>query len=430
MKSTKTPLRTLGYAKLTVTSVIALLVGAPITQALAQSEADPETRITQLERELAAAQEALEKADSAVRFRNLRIGGAMRANYTVGDYPSPGTGAASRAWEDDGNFNLDTFRVNLDYANGPYVGKLEYRWYDGYNFLHTGWFGYNFEDESQLQIGVNRVPFGPGAYGISQSFFFDQHYYVGLSDDMDTGVKYSTSRGGWNWDMAYYYADEAAYRGASEDSARYSYDVVNEDGAGYEERNQFNVRGIYTLPNARVPTDVGFSLQYGELESNGPQDDGDHYAASAHMINTWDNFKLATQLTRYEYDVDAAQPLGTDTRVQYGAYDFPSTAAAEAWIPAVSLSYTHTTDNIDWLDYVVPYVEYSALLKDESNFNDSELFIMGMAWARGGWYIYSDLAFSNGNEFIGGDTAWGDRLGANPDDDWQTRFNINFGYYF
>lgn len=97
-------------------------------------------------------------------------------------------------------------------------------------------------------------------------------------------------------------------------------------------------------------------------------------------------------------------------------------------MPAVSLSYTHVTDSIDWLDYVIPYVEYSSVIKDESDFNDSELFIMGLALARNGWYIYNDLAFSNGNEFVGGDTAFGDRLGANADNDWITRFNINFGY--
>ena len=148
------------------------------------------------------------------------------------------------------------------------------------------------------------------------------------------------------------------------------------------------------------------------------------------MINTWGNLKLATQLTRYKYDVDAAQPLGTDQLVQFGAYDFPSTAAAEAWIPAISLSYTYATDGIDWLDYVVPYVEYSSIVKDANGFNDSDLFMLGMAWANDGWYIYTDLAYSNGNEFVGWDAAFGDRLGANADDQWQTRFNINFGYYF
>lgn len=428
-----------------VLGLLSAAVSADETEAL-------ERRVQELQRELEQAERALAEAKAArteaearaeraeaemseitpapakIKVGNLTIGGAIRANYAVGDYPE-GNGA-SRATEDKGDFALDTFRINLDYLSGPWQAKAEYRWYPGYNMLHTGWVGYNFEDSSQVQVGVNRVPFGPGPYGISQSWFFDQHYYVGLSDDMDLGVKYSRPMGDWKWDIAYYYSDEGDYRGASHKSARYSYDVVNESGNGYKERNQFNLRGIYSVPDVAIATDVGFSLQFGELESAGPQDDGDRMAASVHMVNKWDNFTLASQLTWYEFDVDRAQPLGTDDLVQFGAYDFPSTAAAKAWIPGISLSYYQATPGIDWLDYVIPYAEYSVIVKDQSGFNDSELFILGAAWGRGGWYIYTDLAMSNGNEFIGGDAAFGDRLGANADDQWQTRFNINFGYYF
>ena len=98
---------------------------------------------------------------------------------------------------------MDTFRFNLDYENGPVIAKAEYRFYDGYNFLHTGWLGYNFEDESQLQVGLNRVPFGLGPYGVSQSWSFDQHYYVGLADDMDLGAKYTFHPGDWTIDLAF-----------------------------------------------------------------------------------------------------------------------------------------------------------------------------------------------------------------------------------
>ena len=109
---------------------------------------------------------------------------------------------------------------------------------------------------------------------------------------------------------------------------------------------------------------------------------------------------------------------------------FPNTIAAKAWIPAVSLSYTVNTPGVGWLDYIVPYAEYSRIMKDEDGFNDSDLLTFGAAWANGGWYIYTDLVFSNGNEFVGGEAAFGDRLGANADDEWQKRFNVNFGYYF
>jgi hypothetical protein len=441
-----------------VPAALVLTLAGPSLAAGAPAE-DLAGRVAELERELAEARQALaqaraeeqSKADalkalqSRVESANdmgpakivlqdgsggeLKIGGAIRANYVIGDYGS-GTGGPSRAEGDGGNFELDTFRINLDYQNGPVLGKAEYRFYDGYHFLHTGWLGYAFEDGGKVEVGVNRVPFGPGPYGVSQSWFFDQHYYLGLSDDMDLGVKYSRALGDWRWDLGYYLSDEGSWAGNSRQSARYSYDVVDESGGGYRERHQFNLRGIYSLEDFAVPTELGFSLQYGQLDSKGAQDDGDHYAASVHMVNRWDKVTLASQLTRYSIDVDAAQPLGSADLVQFGAYDFPNTVAAEGWIPAVSLSYRHDTPGIAWLDYVLPYVEYSAVLKDAAGFNDSELVTLGAAWARGGWYIYTDLAFSNGNEFVGGETAFGDRLGANADDDWQYRFNVNFGYYF
>ncbi|MFO7930573.1 MAG: hypothetical protein R6U97_04125 [Desulfosalsimonas sp.] len=75
---------------------------------------------------------------------------------------------------------------------------------------------------------------------------------------------------------------------------------------------------------------------------------------------------------------------------------------------------------------------YSSIVKEESSFNDSEMFVVGSAWARGGWYIYTDLAYSNGNDFVGKDDVdpYNSLFGENPNDDWKYRFNINFGYYF
>ncbi|MCF8037457.1 MAG: hypothetical protein K9K62_11335 [Desulfobacteraceae bacterium] len=396
-------------------------------------------------------------ATAGIDLGPLTIGGAMRANYTIGDYVEMADSQPSRAEEDGGAFTLDTFRINLDYEQGPWIGKVEYRFYqthgvgvDGFNypadyhFLHTGWVGYNFEDDSQLQVGVNRVPFGPGPYGISQSWLFDQHYYVGLSDDMDLGAKYTMSMDKLTLDFGYYAMSEGNYFGSTEDSSRYSYDVVDESGNGYEEQHQFNIRAIYPIEMGDITTDLGASLQYGLLESNGPQDDGDHMAGSLHAVNQLGNWKLAAQLTYYEYDVESGQPLGTEELVQFGAYDFPTLVAAEAMIPAVSLSYYLETPQVDWLDYMIPYAEYSSIIKDESSFNDSEMIVLGSAWARGGWYIYTDLAFSNGNDFVGnaagfqvpGDVASGasyytsNRIGENPTDEWEYRFNINFGYYF
>ncbi|WP_295543203.1 hypothetical protein [uncultured Thiohalocapsa sp.] len=470
---------------LSIAAMLPLLAAPGIS---AGSTAALERRIAELEAELDRAREALieakeeteqayEQAAAAeqqladtgpppadkITLGPLTIGGAIRANYTLGSYPGEGKSGAypnigpSRGG-DGGNFALDTFRINMDLSYDNIVGKLEYRWYPGYNFLHTGWLGWNFDDGSQVQVGVNRVPFGPGAYGVSQSWFFDQHYYVGLADDMDLGIKYITSIGDWDLDFAYYNRSQWDGNGKSQDSARYDYDAVLWTGSvaadgsvgyngtpnGYKERNQFNVRAIYNLDEIAIPTELGTSLQWGQLKGRGT-DDGHHWAASVHMKNSWDNWLVATQLTRYKYSIDGDNAWNSDQLIPMGAFDFPWPVATDAWIPAISVSYLYETNQIPWLDSVRPYAEYSNIVKQDSNFNDSQLVTLGAAWARGGWYIYTDLAFSDGNYFVGSETSAGTAetytnlfspingagdFGVNANDHWNYRFNINFGYYF
>lgn len=392
--------------------------------------------------------------DDDIMLGPVTVGGAMRVNYVNGDYVV--TGDAPQRGGNGGLFELDTFRINLSLDYQRFIGKLEYRWYNntnapgGYSFLHTGWVGYDFANSGQVQIGVTRVPFGPGPYGVSQSYFFDQHYYLGLSDDMDMGIKYLAGPGNWDIALAYFVRSENSGQGASVDSARYSYDIVNWNASlstngdvdssapvnGYEERNQLNLRAIYHVQSGTVPTDIGLSLQYGQLKGT-LADDGHHWAASMHMVNNFNNFTLASQLTRYEIAIDSNNLLGTDELIPMGAYDFAWPVATRAWVPAVSLSYKHATPNLPWLDYVLPYIEYSNIIKDADAYNDSEMMTIGAAWASGDWYIYSDLVYSTGNYFIGNDgdnysniyNGVGD-FGVDGNDRRNYRFNINFGYYF
>lgn len=383
----------------------------------------------------------------AIEIGNLDVGGTIRANYVYGDYSSDGTDAAQRG-DNGGNFELDVFRVNLDYEQDGFLGKAEYRWYDGYNFLHTGWIGYRWESGKEVQVGLNRVPFGVGAYGPANSWFFDQHFYVGLSDDMDYGIKLSKSKGNLSLDLAYYLMAENSFVGASEDSARYAYDIVQNDNnyGAYEEEHQFNVRAIYTIPvNDEVSSDLGVSLQYGQLAADGDRaEDTEAYAASVHNKTTMGALALMLQLTQYNYDADYNEldadgnPLSNDL-IAMGAYDFAWPVATEGTIPAIALSYTIKPD-IAWIDSMTFYNDYSVILKDGKTadgmeFNDSAMNVTGVAIASGGWYIYVDYAYANGNYFVGneGDDYAANKVGdfgVNGNDDWNGRFNINFGYYF
>ena len=399
--------------------------------------------------------------EAKIQLGPVTVGGAMRVNYVHGSYVVDDAGNGHYRGGNGGNIELDTFRFNLALARDKWIGALEYRWYSdygksfpaSYSFLHTGWIGYQFDEDSHIEVGVNRVPFGAGPYGVAQSYMFDMHYYLGLADDMDLGVKYVTSLGDWKFDAAYYLRSETNGKGWSLDSTRYSFDVVrwNEsvdadgnfiyggDENGYDERNQLNFRAIRSMEIFNADSELGASMQYGQLKGTGT-DDGDHWAVSAHMINNWGDLKLGTQLTRYEYRIDSDNPWQTDQLVPSGAFAFAWLLASKAWVPAISLSYSYAP-SISWIEKIVPYIEYSHVIKDESSFNDSQMFAIGSQFYKGGWLIYTDLVLANGNWFIGNEADDGqadnyNRIdgvgdwGANGNNRWNTRFTINFGYYF
>ena len=122
----------------------------------------------------------------------IRIGGAIGVNYAYGSYDNNDRG------EGIGGIDVDVFRLNADLDHQNVIGRLEYRWqaagngiYDTYSMIHTAWLGYDAGESGTFRAGIVRVPFGPTAYGVSSSYFFDQHWYVGLSDDMDLGIRWS-----------------------------------------------------------------------------------------------------------------------------------------------------------------------------------------------------------------------------------------------
>ena len=430
-------------------------------------------RIEYLERELAEAQKKLAEAEAqkqeAIQLAAseepaepkespIKIGGALGINYAYGDYAGD-----HRRGNDVGDVDLDIFRLNADLNSNNFIGRAEYRYYDTYSMMHTAWLGYDSDSFGTIKAGIVRVPFGPGPYGVSISWFFDQHFYVGLSDDMDLGVRWTKSYGDLTVDLAYYLQDEGHWDGTSRDSARYSYDPVtwnekifsegevsseNEvksegevkyggaNESGFEEDGQFNLRLIYTTENFG---DLGASFQYGWLKGKNVDDNGaDHFAVSAHAKNSFGDFTLLSQISYYKYDITDDTPWGTGDLIPMGAYDFAWPVASEGWIPAVSLRYNGIdTSNIPWLGSVTPYIEWSSLQKERSDFNDSSMWNVGALWYWGNLYIYTDLAISNGNTFVGnkGDNGYsniygvGD-LGASGNDRWNTRFNINARYYF
>ncbi len=393
--------------------------------------------------------EAVEPAEP--KKSPIKVGGAMRVNYVYGTYgdednPHP-------RGEKIGDVDLEIFRLNADIDYNDIIGRLEYRWYDGYSMIHTAWLGYNLGDLGTVKAGIVRAPFGPTAYGVSTSWFFDQHFYVGLADDMDLGVTWNNTFDKLTLDVGYYpMSDPQLIKYGSLASSRYSYDVVKweekadakgnvEWGAGengFDEQHQFNIRAIYALENI---ADVGISVEYGFLKGTnvGDDDSGNHYAFSAHAKNSFADFTLYSQFSYYAHNITDETPWGTGDLIPMGAYDFAWPIASEGLIPALSLRYGGIdTSSISWIDSVTPYAEWSTILKTVDDYNASTLVTLGASWTvLGALYVYSDFALSDGNFFVGntgdkyGNILTGvNHVGANGNNRWHWRVNFNFGYYF
>ena len=455
------------------------------------------------EKELAEVEPPKEEAKDVVaeapegKKRELKIGGTIGVSYAYGSYhqrPSyadsgPGI-TGDRRGRNVGGVLLDTFRQNVDFTYDDWSGSFEYRWWwylknAGYSSLSRAWLGYDFGENGTLKAGIVRVPFGPGPFGVSSSWFYDQHFYVGLADDRDTGIRWTNTFDKLTLDLAYYLqAQPNGEGGTTRDAIRYDYDVAKWDtvvnpetgGAtfagwndgqlcdcGFQEKHQFNVRGIYATDNFG---ELGASFQYGLLDGTnipGDDDDGTHVAVSAHAKNSFGDFTLYSQVTYYEYDLPDQVPWGNKDLIPMGGYDFAWLTASRAWVPAFNIRYSGLDPKAIWPsllddirpDSIMPYVEWSSIMKlakvpegmtnvagqdiGGQAFNDNQLLIVGTAIARNGWYILADYAFSNGNLFVGNDYGGcnfcniydtGGGNGASGRDAWQNRLNINFRYYF
>ncbi len=354
------------------------------------------------------------------------IGGALRFNYMYKDWDS-------KTQDRGGDFDIDTFRFNVDGSFKDVLISAEYRFYgdDGsnYNFLHHGWIGYDFSESVQAQLGVTQVPFGILPYA-SHNFFFQLPYYVGLEDDYDAGLKLVYDRAPWNLQLAFFKSSE--YGAAN--SERYSYDVVHAeyDGDEYrnEESNQLNVRLAYALDHGqgRGSTELGFSGEVGQLYNSTTEKNGSRVAGAVHLNTTLDRWNLMVEALRYQYNQD--NPAGLDDGlVVMGAYDAPYKVARAGNIYMAGLSYSLP---VHWgpITDLTFYDDYSFLDKDENDYQDSQQNVLGVAITAGPVYTYIDFAMGKNHPWLG--PGWTDSLagGDGADDAWHSRFNINFGYYF
>jgi hypothetical protein len=377
--------------------------------------------------EVVAADEAPEEVSVAKTEESedgITWGGAVRVNYNFQDWQENDK-------ERYGEFDFDTFRLNLDGKIKGFLLSAEYRFYpqDDWHAPHHAWFGYDITENLQGQIGIHQVPFGLQPYA-SHNFWFSGAYYVGLEDDYDLGVKFLYNKGPWDLALGFYKNEEL---GNPSDAGRYSVDVIdNADGgfagaqdAGNEESNQFNARLTHTLSHGDLgETELGVSGQWGQLYNSGTEDNGNHWAAAAHMNGNYGPWNVQLMYANYEYNPE--NPAGFDDDIiTMGAYSYSWGVPAKAQIGIANIAYTLP---VNWgpIDSLTFYSDNTIIEPDEQRFGTIWQNVLGCLIASGPVYTYVDIISGKNMIFMGGDMV-GDSdasFGRN------TRLNINFGYYF
>ncbi|MCB1694397.1 MAG: hypothetical protein KDI19_16610, partial [Pseudomonadales bacterium] len=314
---------------------------------------------------------------------------------------------------------LDIFRVGAEGSSDNLLLSAEYRFYPYMNTIHHGWVGYRFDDSSELQLGISRVPFGLLPYA-SHNFWFGVPYYLGLADDYDLGAKYVAPRGDWNFQLAFYKGSELS---SASDLGRYSFDVVSDADAHNEESNQFNARVAYSIGRETgCVNEVGLSGQWGELANSDTDARGTHWAAAGHLDSRCGRWNLQFELARYGFD--PANPPGTASRrVRLGAFESAYDVSAQGTLAVANVAYNLPLSG-SVVDQVTCYNDYSALYKD-LDADTSQLNTTGCVVGAGPLFLYVDVIRANNMVFFGNGS-----LAGSGERDWDTRFNINLGYYW
>lgn len=364
---------------------------------------------------LAAAMALSGLSTQALAEDGIHVGGAVRVNYAYKDY--------SESSKDKlGDISFDMAAIKFNGKKGNWGISSEYRFTSSTDYIKYGYAYYDATPEWQIQFGINKKPFGNPGF-ISNSFWFSIPYYLGFEDDHDVGIKASYKADGWNTDLAFYKNPEY---GASENK-RYATDLYTGtiNGTKYtnEETNQLNLRQTYTLAHQGGSTTLGGSLEVGQIYNSATGNNGERYAFALHLDSKFNGWNLQAQAMQYEYDAaDSADPNKIGVSVVSWQYEI----AAKGQAYSLNLSKNIPTS----FGSVKVYNDFNVMTPDvaDDSYDNSYQNVLGAAISAGATYTMVDLIMGKNMTFS---TGSDDHVGLPmAGDGWDTRININFGYYF
>lgn len=350
-----------------------------------------------------------------VSDEGLKFGGSVRANYAYRDYEQ-----ASK--DKGGDFYFDVATLTLNGKIGGWGVSADYRLSSGTNYIKHGYGFYDVNDELQVQVGINKVPFGNREL-ISNSWWFGLPYYLGFEDDSDVGFKLVYEKQGWHTDVAFYKSAEYA----SAENKRYAADLysgtINGTKYSNEETNQFNIRQTYTIENAYGETTLGGSIEVGQIYNNSTKNNGDRYAVALHLDSTFNTWNIQLQAMQYEY---SAADSFDDNKIGISVVSWQYEIASKGQVYSANIAKNFKTS----FGSIKCYNDFGLMTPDvnDDSYDNSMQNVTGCAISSGPTYTMIDFVLGKNMTFS---TANNDHIGL-PEvgDDWDKRVNINFGFYF
>lgn len=345
----------------------------------------------------------------------IDIGGTIRVNYAYRDYDESNK-------EKTGDFSFDIAAIKFNGKLDNWGVAAEYRFTSNSDYIKYGYGFYDISPSFQLQLGINKVPFGNSEF-ISNSFWFGLPYYLGFEDDHDIGIKAIYQNNGWHTDLAFY---KNAEYGPTENK-RYATDLytgtINGTEYNNEETNQLNLRQTYIAEYKGGSTTVGGSVQVGQIYNSKTGNNGDRYAVALHLDSSYNGWNLQMQAMQYEYH--AADTIDSN-KIGVSVVSWQYEIASKGQAYNVNIA---KTVNTDWGN-IKFYNDFGLMTPDvdDDSYGNSMQNVIGMAISAGPTYTMIDFVMGKNMTFS---TANNDHVGL-PEvgNDWDKRININFGYYF
>ncbi|PYY72488.1 hypothetical protein CRX42_00650 [Pseudomonas jessenii] len=363
---------------------------------------------------------------------NLDLGGAVRTRF---DYDPD---------RDIKKFNFDTFFLTAKYNSDTWIGAAKYRFYGkAYPYQYTdsvgdisfaeyAWVGYKFDEDKQVQVGLNQVPFGNQPY-FGSTFAESLGYVLGLEDLSLVGAKYVQQSGDWNFQAGYYIRPAWQGKGTSEGGITYSNVVSSQDpyvenGSDNRERNTIAVRLARKMDIGGWDSEVGISGYTGTLKNNDTDDEGRRNALAVHYSGK--NGPWGMRFLAARQAMSPRNP-GSDETVTFGGYDSTFNVASRGNLYVADISYDILGNYVfSYVNGIKLYADYSAYDKSADDFKDSQRVILGGSFFVGNHILVATEWMHGKNDPYVGGSSYTQSLAAGGSDQWENQLNINIGYYF